>query len=265
MLRCSGTYLAAQGRMDVLRTSLRVMGLVALLLVVACSEDVAERVSPASDLALEQGGEQCARTCSAFERCSKSELSRYLSGEAPSYDLAKCVTPCEPALPTMSLPASSPCETRAEEASRLHRLQLRRLGRTSADGACEAQKDQLIISHRGASEFAREGTLEAFRATFALGGDGNELDLRFSPDGTIYNFHDDILQFQFFAWGETRDRSWASIDSLRPRHPGPFGASVRVPTLFQILRQHRDLAGYLLLDFKNVTASPTFDPNEPFK
>src|SRR5437764_13847617 len=42
-----------------------------------------------------------------------------------------------------------------------------------------------VICHRGASEHAYENTLEAFRATFALGGDGNEFDIRPTRDGVL--------------------------------------------------------------------------------
>ena len=42
----------------------------------------------------------------------------------------------------------------------------------------ERRKGTDIICHRGASEHAQENTLEAFRATFELGGDGNEIDIR---------------------------------------------------------------------------------------
>ncbi len=50
-----------------------------------------------------------------------------------------------------------------------------------------------IICHRGASEHAQENTLEAFRATFLLGGDGNEIDIRMTLDGVLVVFHDDML------------------------------------------------------------------------
>ena len=50
-----------------------------------------------------------------------------------------------------------------------------------------------MICHRGASEHAHENTLEALRATFELGGDGNEFDIRKTKDGVLVVFHDDML------------------------------------------------------------------------
>src|SRR6187397_1121726 len=57
----------------------------------------------------------------------------------------------------------------------------------------ERHRHTVIICHRGASEFAHENTLEAYRATFELGGDGNEFDVRATRDGVLVVFHDDML------------------------------------------------------------------------
>src|ERR1700687_873847 len=57
----------------------------------------------------------------------------------------------------------------------------------------ERRKGVDIICHRGSSELAHENTLEAFRATFELGGDGNEFDIRLTKDGVLVVFHDDML------------------------------------------------------------------------
>src|SRR5437867_273987 len=50
-----------------------------------------------------------------------------------------------------------------------------------------------IVCHRGAWLFAQENTLEAYRATFELGADGNEIDIRVTRDGVLVCFHDDML------------------------------------------------------------------------
>ena len=65
----------------------------------------------------------------------------------------------------------------------------------------ERRKGVDIICHRGASEFAHENTLEAFRATFELGGDGNEFDIRLTKDGVLVVFHDDMLDRLLEAYG----------------------------------------------------------------
>ena len=64
------------------------------------------------------------------------------------------------------------------------------------------RQQTVIICHRGASEFAHENTLEAYRATFELGGDGNEIDIRGTKDGVLVCFHDDMLDRLLEAYGD---------------------------------------------------------------
>lgn len=52
------------------------------------------------------------------------------------------------------------------------------------------RQQTIVLCHRGAQEFAHENTLEAYRATFELGGDGNEIDIRGTKDGVVVCFHE---------------------------------------------------------------------------
>src|SRR5204862_4863101 len=72
----------------------------------------------------------------------------------------------------------------------------------------ERRKNVDVICHRGASEHAHENTLEAFRATFELAGDGNEFDIRTTKDGVLVLFHDDMLDRLLEAYGDVSDYSW---------------------------------------------------------
>src|SRR5262249_20879826 len=73
------------------------------------------------------------------------------------------------------------------------------------DRVAERRKGNGIICHRGSSEHAHENTLEAFRATFELGGDGNEFDIRQTRDGVLVVFHDDMLDRRLEAYGDVSD------------------------------------------------------------
>src|SRR5438045_9765237 len=68
-----------------------------------------------------------------------------------------------------------------------------------------------IICHRGAHEFAHENTLEAYRATFEMGGDGNEIDIRQTKDGVLVLFHDDMLDVNLKAFGDVSDYTWEQL------------------------------------------------------
>lgn len=128
--------------------------------------------------------------------------------------------------------------------------------------SCFAQADALspsvadrrqrtvVICHRGAQEFAHENTLEAFRATFELGGDGNEFDIRATKDGVLVCFHDDMLDRILEAYGVVGDYTWDELQRFRFRDPGPFGQHCRIPTLREVLLLHRRYGGLLHLDIK---------------
>jgi hypothetical protein len=107
-----------------------------------------------------------------------------------------------------------------------------------------------IICHRGASEHAHENTLEAYRATFELGGDGNEIDIRATKDGVLVCFHDDMLDVLLEAYGSVSDYDWDELQRFRFRRPGWLGGHCRIPTLVEVFDLHRRYAGLIHLDIK---------------
>ncbi|HEV8607166.1 MAG TPA: glycerophosphodiester phosphodiesterase family protein [Tepidisphaeraceae bacterium] len=107
-----------------------------------------------------------------------------------------------------------------------------------------------IICHRGAHEFAHENTLEAYRATFELGGDGNEIDIRQTRDGILVLFHDDMLDVNLKAFGDISDYTYDELQKFHFRNPGPFGRACRIPTLKQVFELHQKYAGLIHLDIK---------------
>ncbi|HKB40996.1 MAG TPA: glycerophosphodiester phosphodiesterase family protein [Gemmataceae bacterium] len=130
-----------------------------------------------------------------------------------------------------------PKETPAEAKRRHERVAQRRKGTD-------------VICHRGASEHAHENTLEAFRATFELGGDGNEFDIRATKDGVLVVFHDDMLDRLLEAYGDVSDFTWEELQRFRFREPGRFGDQCRIPTLVEVFDLHRRYAGLMHLDIK---------------
>lgn len=114
----------------------------------------------------------------------------------------------------------------------------------------ERRKGVDIICHRGACEFAHENTLEAYRAAFELGGDGNEIDIRATKDNVLVCFHDDMLDQQLEAYGDVSDYTWHELQRFRFREPGRFGKQCRIPTLVEVFELHRKYAGLIHLDIK---------------
>lgn len=107
-----------------------------------------------------------------------------------------------------------------------------------------------MICHRGAVEFAHENTMEAYRAAFELGADGNELDIRATKDGVLVCFHDDMLDHLLAAYGDMADYSWEELQTFAFRNPGRFGNYCRIPTLREVFSLHRKHAGLMHLDVK---------------
>jgi Glycerophosphoryl diester phosphodiesterase family len=114
----------------------------------------------------------------------------------------------------------------------------------------ERRKTLGIICHRGASELAHENTLEAFRATFELGADGNEFDIRVTKDGVLVVFHDDMLDRLLDSYGDVSEFSWEELQRFQFRDPLPFRNHCRIPTLVEVFDLHRRYAGLMHLDIK---------------
>jgi glycerophosphoryl diester phosphodiesterase len=65
-------------------------------------------------------------------------------------------------------------------------------GRTTAGS--EAKGEKILIAHRGASAYAPENTLEAYRLAIRQGADYVEQDLQITRDGVLVCSHDSVLE-----------------------------------------------------------------------
>ena len=91
-----------------------------------------------------------------------------------------------------------------------------------------AQRDFLLIGHRGAPGLAPENTLASFAKAVALGVDGIELDVHL-VDGELVVIHDERLERTTNGRGRLGQLSFAEIRSL------DAGAGERVPILAEVL------------------------------
>ena len=95
------------------------------------------------------------------------------------------------------------------------------------------------IAHRGNARGAIENSIEGVTASWAVGADAIELDVRVSKDGVVYLFHDDEIGGTLLS-----DLTYAEIELL--------ASSVRVPRLETILNIGNE-TGIYLLDLKTPT------------
>ena len=95
----------------------------------------------------------------------------------------------------------------------------------------------LILGHRGASAYAPENTLTAFRLALEQGADGIELDVTLTADGVPVVIHDDTVDRTTNGHGPVRALRLAELKGLEAGYPARFGrqfAGVRIPTLAEV-------------------------------
>lgn len=94
----------------------------------------------------------------------------------------------------------------------------------------------LNLAHRGASAYAPENTLAAFRLAAEQGADGIELDAKLSRDGVIVAMHDVSVNRTTDGAGRVSDLTLAELKRLDAA--SKFGlrfAGERVPTLDEVV------------------------------
>lgn len=99
-----------------------------------------------------------------------------------------------------------------------------------------------VIAHRGASRWARENTVAAFRRAVELGADGIELDARRTADGVLVVHHDAAIDGRAIV--ETR---WAEL----PEYVPTLGAALDACA-----------GAWVNIEIKNSPGEPDFDPDD---
>lgn len=93
-----------------------------------------------------------------------------------------------------------------------------------------------VIAHRGASAYAPENTLAAFKLATEMGADWFELDCTLSKDGEVVVMHDDTVDRTTNGKGYVRDLSLYDLKQLDAGSWfAPEFAGERIPTLGQAL------------------------------
>ena len=91
-----------------------------------------------------------------------------------------------------------------------------------------------VWAHRGASAYAPENTLEAFRLGAEQGADGVELDVQLSKDGELVVIHDETIDRVSGGHGYVRDYTLEELRKLQFNKTHPEYQDVRIPTLGEV-------------------------------
>lgn len=110
---------------------------------------------------------------------------------------------------------------------------------------------QMIYAHRGASAYAPENTLRAFRLAADMGADGVELDIQLTRDRRLVVIHDEQTDRLLGMPGAVADDSLAQLTAL-PVTGGmnPTGKE-RVPLLVDVLALLKERGLRVNIELKN--------------
>lgn len=92
----------------------------------------------------------------------------------------------------------------------------------------------LIYGHRGASGYAPENTLEAFRLAMEMGADGFELDVHMSRDGELVVIHDESVDRTTNGTGFVKDLTLAQLKALDACNGMDAYRGAKIPTLAEV-------------------------------
>lgn len=122
--------------------------------------------------------------------------------------------------------------------------------------APRARDKVAIIGHRGASAYAPENTMAAFRLANELGADGIELDVHLTADDRLVVIHDDVLDRTTTGHGLVGMHSWDSLRNLSAgAWLGPHFAHERIPLLEDVLAWAQDTDIALSIELKRPNSA----------
>lgn len=108
----------------------------------------------------------------------------------------------------------------------------------------------LFIAHRGASAYAPENTLPAFRLARDLGCHGLEFDVQLTNDGIPIVIHDETLDRTTDRKGQVSALTWKEFQSIDAGGwKGKKWRGVKVPRLEEVLIEFRSML--LNIELKN--------------
>ncbi len=110
----------------------------------------------------------------------------------------------------------------------------------------------LVCAHRGASGYAPENTMKAFRLAYRLGADACENDVHLTRDGAIVVVHDHEVSRVSSGHGRVEEMTLRELEAL------DFGEGEKIPTLEECLAFF-DASG-MTLNIEIKTNDEVYDP-----
>lgn len=115
----------------------------------------------------------------------------------------------------------------------------------SIGGGVALANDIVNVAHRGASGYAPEHTIFAYKLGEKLGGDFIEVDLQMTKDGQLIAMHDRTIDRTTNGTGSVNEKTLAEVKKLDagswfneqyPQYANPKYIGVKVPTLEEVFQ-----------------------------
>ena len=106
------------------------------------------------------------------------------------------------------------------------------------------QEKTKVWAHRGASGYAPENTLDAFRKAVEMGADGIEIDVQMTKDGELVVIHDETIDRVSNGKGWVKDYTYEELKKFNFNKTHLEYTKEEIPTLEQV---------YLLIKPTNLT------------
>lgn len=107
-----------------------------------------------------------------------------------------------------------------------------------------------VWAHRGASAYAPENTMAAFKKAIAMGADGIELDVHMSADGKLMVIHDETVDRTTNGSGRVVDLRCAELKALCASNGMEGFENARIPMLKEIYGLLRDSDLWINVEIK---------------
>lgn len=108
----------------------------------------------------------------------------------------------------------------------------------------------IILGHRGASGYAPENTLEAFRLAMDMGADGFELDVHLSKDGELIIMHDEKVDRTTDGSGLIQSFTLKELKALDASNGMAQYKGAKIPTLGELYDLIRDTRHVVNVEIK---------------
>ncbi len=108
-----------------------------------------------------------------------------------------------------------------------------------------------ILAHRGASAYAPENSMEAFKLAYDMGADGIEFDVHFSKDNEIVIAHDEAIDRVSNGKGLLKDYTLSELRNFDFNCNMDKFKDVKIPTLSDVLLEFSGKNFMLNIEIKN--------------